>query len=74
MDLSDPATKSRSWRWLQTRILGLLTAPPVVFYDPANRLQRVPQTRIGLALDPPALPSEFREADDQPATQYPDQD
>lgn len=58
---------SRSWRWLQARILGLLTVPPFVFYDPAGKLQRVPQTRLGLALDPPELPTEFRQRDEQGA-------
>jgi len=40
---------SRSWRWLRTRIVGLLSIPPAVAPDGTP----IPATRIGLALNPP---------------------
>lgn len=41
--------ESRSWHWLRTRILGLLTAVPTVLPDG----RAIHPTRLGLALFPP---------------------
>lgn len=49
--------RNRSWRWLQTRIMGLLDVPPTV--TPDGRI--VHGTRIGLALDPPSAPTDSSE-------------
>lgn len=68
VDLDQPGIRHRrSWRWLKTRILGLLEVPPVIVFDPAGGVHYVPQSRLGLALDPPDIrppaPSENREDD-----------
>lgn len=41
--------EGRTWRWLRTRIVGLLTVPPIVAPDGTP----IPQTRVGWALNPP---------------------
>ena len=59
LDVSDRRLlRSRTYRWLRVRIEGLLTVPPVIHYAPTEdgyKLVRIPQTRLGLALDPPEL-------------------
>jgi hypothetical protein len=47
IDLDDPAIRARTGRWLRTRIVGLLTAPPIQTEHgtaPANRLQHAIDT------------------------------
>lgn len=56
------------------RILGLLTVPPVLLYDPAGYLHRIPQTRLGLALDPPNPPGRVTYASDGGPGHYPEGD
>lgn len=45
--------RTRTWRWLKTRIVGLLSAAPTLLIDPYGRVHRVPATRLALALEPP---------------------
>jgi hypothetical protein len=45
--------RQRTYRWLKVRILGLLDVPPAIVYLPDGRFIEVPQTRLGLALEPP---------------------
>lgn len=48
--------RRRSWRWLRTRIIGLLDVPPAYLTVPTDegmKLVPVPQTRLGYALNPP---------------------
>lgn len=47
---------ARSWRWLLTRIIGLLEQPALwVPYQSGEvtKFLLVPSTRVGLALNPP---------------------
>jgi len=43
--------RSRSWRWLRTRIIGLLSAPPTVTPDG----QLIEGTRLACVLYPPTV-------------------
>ena len=52
MDLSSGVLKSRSWRWFTSRVTGLLTKPPVVAKLNDGKFHQIPQTRLGLALNP----------------------
>lgn len=50
----DDLMESRSWRWLQARIAGLMSRPPVyVSYALGERVAAVATTRLGYALNPP---------------------
>lgn len=57
IDVEDiPMMQRRTWRWLRTRIMGLLDVPPVflqVYVGEKSWLEVIPQTRIGYALYPP---------------------
>lgn len=46
---------SRSWFWLQDRILSLLSTPPAVQIRAKKKYVLLPATRIQWALDPPKL-------------------
>ena len=49
---------TRSWRWLRTRILGLLDRPSqVVAYTSGDvsKIALIPSTRLGYALNPPVF-------------------
>lgn len=45
--------RARTWRWLRTRVVQLLSVPPTLVPLPDGRTITVPATRVGLALDPP---------------------
>jgi len=54
--------RSRSWRWLRSRVLSLLDRPPTLLpvKFPARgktitRIVSVPSTRIGHVINPPDL-------------------
>lgn len=51
----DELMYSRSWFWLQDRILALLYTPPVLQYRTRKKSIILPATRIQWALDPPKL-------------------
>ena len=56
IDCGDSALMAaRSWRWLRTRVDGLLTMPPTVAVFPTHT-QIIPATRVGFALNPPEPP------------------
>lgn len=63
VDLSDrELRRTRTWHWLAGQIEALLAVPPQLVVDTwqdANgahrRVLAVPQTRLGLSLDPPDL-------------------
>lgn len=44
--------RSRSWRWLRTRIEELFSIPPVLLVV-GDKVLTIPQTRIGYTLAPP---------------------
>lgn len=46
---------TRSWFWLQDRIVALLATPPVLQYRTRKKSLLLPATRIQWALDPPKL-------------------
>lgn len=50
----DDLMTTRSWRWLRTRITGLLKIPPTVTPDG----RAIAATRVGLALFPPSAPEQ----------------
>lgn len=53
LDLSSGVLAERSWHWFADRITGLLTKPPVVSRLSDGKLNQIPQTRLGFALNPP---------------------
>ena len=57
IDVEDKALMgSRTWRWLSTRVRGLLDRPPAyVAYQSGEhtKFAAVPSTRIGNLLNPP---------------------
>lgn len=63
MDLSDVhLRRTRTWRWLAGQIEALLAVPPQLLIDrwvddqgSHLRVLAVPQTRLGLSLDPTDL-------------------
>lgn len=51
----DDLMLTRSWFWLQDRILALLSTPSVAQFRTAKKSILLPATRIQWALDPPKL-------------------
>lgn len=51
--MSSGILRERSWRWLQVRIMGLLSKPPALITEDGRVIA---STRLGLALHPPEPP------------------
>lgn len=52
IDFGSGILRERSWRWFTVRVTGLLTKPPVVTKLNDGKYHQIPQTRLGLALNP----------------------
>jgi len=54
IDFGSGVLCERSWFWFTTRISGLLSKPPVVAKLGDGKYHEIPQTRLGMALNPPS--------------------